>query len=338
MTYPKVKRSHIVSRTYLRNFAENDMIAMRLGSSGQARTIHIDDAAVRKAFYRRTRPDGTEIDDIEWSMSHLEGSVTPLLRGIESRWPLSNEDKATLAEFVALQILRSPRWREWHNNALRNEIADLRHTRGASMNLPRPATDAEIARFEAASGTATARLTKMLELLPKVASIAAGMHWSLVRFDAPLLVTSDHPVDVWPLERGEACAPEPTRMSAGLLPTLEVRLPLSPHLALLMTWVDDPDTVQPHRGRKHHAKSLNAFTVAQADKQWFHRPGVSPPLTTGGRLLALSPQFFHGYGVQVAWNSRLRAEVSRRIQPRIGSDLRDRAIDMVRITRSPVAG
>jgi len=33
--------------------------------------ISIRDAAVRKDFYKRTRPDGTVIYDVEWSLSTL---------------------------------------------------------------------------------------------------------------------------------------------------------------------------------------------------------------------------------------------------------------------------
>lgn len=163
----------------------------------------------------------------------------------------------------------------------------------------------------------TQRNVRMLSLVPKAATIFASMGWTLVSFDRPMLATSDHPVVVWPLEP-RARAPEPPRFRAGLLPTLEVRVPLSPHLALLMTWrpADEPNVVQ---GRAHHAKNINAFTVAQAERQWFHQPGTSPPLA-GGRLLAISPEIHSDYSHEDASQSPLRAEVSRRIQPRLGTD------------------
>lgn len=63
MTYPTVNRSHLVPRMYLRNFGENGRIAMHLTSGGEPRIVGIRDAAVEKAFYRRTRPDGSKIDD-----------------------------------------------------------------------------------------------------------------------------------------------------------------------------------------------------------------------------------------------------------------------------------
>jgi hypothetical protein len=41
--------------------------------------------------------------------------------------------------------------------------------------------------------------------------------------------------------------------------------------------------------------TLNAFTIAQADNQWFALPRTRQQ-TTNGALLALSLQIIHGYG------------------------------------------
>ena len=57
-----------------------------------------------------------------------------------------------------------------------------------------------------------------------------------------------------------------------------------------MTWCDEPDDDAPRiQCRREHAASLNAFTVAQADKQWFHHPDSKPPRASGN-LLPLAPQ------------------------------------------------
>jgi hypothetical protein len=59
--YPKVERAHVVPRCWLRQFAEDELIGMRLVGEAESKLILIDDAAIRKRFYRRTRPDGTSI-------------------------------------------------------------------------------------------------------------------------------------------------------------------------------------------------------------------------------------------------------------------------------------
>ncbi len=76
MRYPEVKRSqHVVPRGYLVNFAEEEMLVMHLVGAPKTELVSIDDAAVRRRFYRRTRRDGTAIDDVEWSLSQLENAT-----------------------------------------------------------------------------------------------------------------------------------------------------------------------------------------------------------------------------------------------------------------------
>lgn len=240
MTYPKVDRSHIVPQTYLRNFAINDQLAMRLVGESGSKTVNVRDAAVRRAFYRRQRPDGTDIDDIEWSLSHIESAVTTLLRGLHPAWPLDLEKKASLAEFVAVQILRGPRWQEWHSEFVPSAIAEQRADGlpGLDGVAEVVAGDNILSKFEKKIREPTYRYTRMLSLVPKVASILASMGWTLLTFRRPQLVTSDHPVVVWPL-RCSAAKPRHLGFAAGILETLEIRIPISPTLALLMTWREE---------------------------------------------------------------------------------------------------
>ena len=330
MAYPTVNRSHIVPRMYLRNFADGELIAMRLVGEASSKVISVGDAAVRKAFYRRTRPDGTPIDDIEWSMSHLEGAVAPILREITDRWPLGVEDKSIVAQFCALQQVRAPAWMKWHEQFLQKQLDELGEgVPEYDTVLADVMTERTVARMGENLGSDTQRMIRMLSLISKVSAIFGSMHWALVRFHRPLLATSDHPVVVWPLTDGAREPAEP-RLSDGVLPTLEVRLPVNPHLGLLMTWLDAEDPVEPIRGSREHAKNFNAFTIAQAEKQWFHLPGSKPPLVDG-RLAPLSTQLVPGYGAAVAHQSRRRAEISRRVQPRIGTGPEDNQIEIVTV-------
>ena len=334
MQYQKVERAHIVPRAYLRGFADDDeRIALRMVEGGDQVVTSINNAAVRKAFYRRTRPDGTPIDDIEWAMSRLESHVAPLLRELEDRWPLAYGDKAILAEFAALQLVRSPRWRAWHDQFVDKTVDEWRRGEGLPESAVE-ASDDELHRWiERAANQIrgdTQRHVKMLALLGKLASILGSMNWTLLRFERPLVATSDHPVHLWPIER-RASRPELGRLNAGILPTLEVRLPVSAHAALLMTCIPEPDPPAHVAGKRQHLRNLNAFTIAEAERQWFHCPRVSPP-TIDGILAPLSSQLYAGYDGRAAWQSPLRQEVSRRIQPRIGEELRPNdQIEIVRV-------
>ncbi len=112
MNYKPVRRSHVVSRGYLRGFARNEIISMHLvREPGSRRDVPVSKAGVLNDIYLRHRPDGTPIHDIEWSLEHIDRVVPSLLRQISDRWPLADQDKVMLAEFLGMQLVRGPRWR-----------------------------------------------------------------------------------------------------------------------------------------------------------------------------------------------------------------------------------
>jgi hypothetical protein len=131
--YARVDRSHVVPAGYLRNFSQDDQIEVRLATDTSKRTVtSVKNAGVQKGFYKRTRPDGSRIDDIEWSLSHIEAVATPVLREIESHWPPDLPTKAMLAEFFGMQLIRGHRWRRWHETFTREHVD--KHRRGAAPN------------------------------------------------------------------------------------------------------------------------------------------------------------------------------------------------------------
>lgn len=327
MAYPRVDRSHIVPRAYLANFAVEGMLEMRLKGDPSPRPVSVRDAAVRTGFYARTRPDGSRIDDIEWSLSQLENTATPVLRELRDRWPLSAQDKAILAQLFGYQLIRGPRWKDSYEALTRGFVAKQR-----DAEWPTDDVASEVERLDKYLLSSTTRHTRMLGMGYKVASSLGSMHWALVEFKTPLLATSDHPVVPWPIADASR-SPQPTPMNAGILETLEIRTPVSSWLAIVMTWIDDEDARQPIAGSRQHAANLNAFTVAQAETQWFYRPQSKPPVASG-RLLALSPQLLRGYGQQAAHTSRRRAATSRIIQKRIGSGLEDQDVEIVVVSRN----
>jgi hypothetical protein len=77
---------------------------------------------------------------------------------------------------------------------------------------------------------------------------------------------------------GKPRTPAPAAPTAwGLLNTIEIRLPLSPRHALLMTWSDKPDDVDAIvEGNKDHARRFNAFTIAAAGETGLTRAPGSP--------------------------------------------------------------
>ena len=62
---------------YQRNFAIGDRLTLHVDSKPSV-PARVQNTATRGPFYRRTRPDGSEIDDIEASLSYIEAAVSPV--------------------------------------------------------------------------------------------------------------------------------------------------------------------------------------------------------------------------------------------------------------------
>jgi hypothetical protein len=324
MKYQPVERAHVVPRTYLRNFADDEqMIGMRLVDQPEAETrISIEDAAVRKRFYRRTRPDGTPIDDVEHALGKIEQRAGPILRRIEESWPLSLDDKRVLGEFFALQVLRSPRWRttyEWRSRLFAEDYRKSgRFDREVAETGLTP--DEVVERTHELFDSDSFRLHRMLGMSSKASSIFGSMVWALVRFSRPMLATSDHPIFGWSLFEATS-RPQPTPEGLGLINLLEVRVPVSSRSAILMTWLDRAgDIAVPFEGGRQQARNLNAFTIAQAEKQWFHAPGANPSYGKRRAYRALSAELLPGYGVDAASHSLIRRTVSERVNSQLGEE------------------
>lgn len=119
--------SHVVPAGYLRAWADGKQIAMRRVGSTEATIIGVRDAGVRKDFYRRTRPStGESIYDVEWSLQQAEQAAIPLIREVGNRWPLVDEDKGKIGQFLALQHLRGTAFKAWHERHTARIAADLR--------------------------------------------------------------------------------------------------------------------------------------------------------------------------------------------------------------------
>jgi len=244
------------------------------------------------------------------SLSHVENAAGPVLRSLPDAWPLDRgerEGKRTLAELFAIQLLRGPRWIEWHDAFTRDHIAELR-AKGED--------EEELGLLKEHLLSKTQTFVKMIDMSRKALTVLASMKWTLLEFPRPWLATSDHPVVPWPVGVS-ARRPEATPHGIGLLETLEYRVPMSPRCAILMSWAAGPDTRA--TARKDDAASLNAFTVEEAAPQWFHLPGAAPPIASGA-LVPLSPMYVDGYTHAVARGSERRTRASEILQPKIGKD------------------
>lgn len=282
-SYSKVKQGHIVPKTYQRNFATDDYVAVHVPDRDECVRLHIENAGTRSRFYRRTRPDGTEIDDTEASLDVLESVTGPALKEIAGGAPLTVDRKGVLTQFVAMQMLRGPSFfAEHHANVDRSVPETLTVDHVTPRLIAETNGDMTLARERVVElfRDKTQAVLSMLRVSRKMASVLGSMRWQLLRFDDPVVAYSDQPVVVWPLGIEKFTA-APARPRFSPVEALEIRVPLSPHLILLMTWADDEDVLDPVAAATAHAADTNALVIAQADKQWMHQPGLEPPVTTG---------------------------------------------------------
>ena len=327
--YPNVKNAHVVPQTYLRSWAIDGKIGVVQVVEGDRLELDVKNVGTRRRFYRRQRPgDGSDIDDVEDTLAQIESNASPLVRSLDEIWPPVDDDKLKLAALFAFQHLRTPRWKDEYVVRTGGFLEEY------DRENPTDLTPEELAEHNAQLTSSSHRLIQMLSTGTTATAVFASMHWTLVEFQRPWLATSDHPVVLWPgVESRSPIAAAITQI--GILECIEIRLPLSPTRALLMTWSDrfDDEPVRV-RGTRDHARSLNAFTVASAERQWFHLPGTTTPIGSGN-LRPLALELIPNYTPLAAATSRRRAATSVQANRKVGRDLSDREITVIKMTRAP---
>jgi hypothetical protein len=334
MEFDPVPHSHVVPVGYLRAWAQGRQIAMRRVGESVSALIGVRDAAVRTNFYRRTRPHtGEVIYDIEWSLREAESAGLPALRRMPETWPLTLEDKGKVGQLLALQYLRGPAFKAWHERHVAEQVATLRADpkRYARQDIEMSAEEA-VERVAARLMSDTYRVTRMLKLARSVGIVFSSMHWTLVHFDASRLATSDHPMIVWPTRR-EPSVPRANDSQAGVLETLEAFAPIGPAHVLLMTWRFDEDTaVVP--GARCELATANAYVIANAETQWFHIPGVDPWVAKG-KCHPLSHALVRSYDAAEATRSPRRQQAVALANQELAAPLRNAPVSIVDVSRKP---
>ena len=274
---------HTVPQMYFEGFADGlTMTAVNVRTS-KVHGISIKDATTQRYFYSPSRTEDPNV--FEDTLSPLEGRAKGLLNIIDGgRWPLTPEDRATFAAYLALQFMRGPDHRRQLHQAMNavvrqladtdpDELARLMELRGAPDGLGFLTEGLE--ESQAIDG----HLIQMSTGLAEVAYLFVIRRWRLVRFDEPALITSDAPV-----------TPMPDPMSAddsplGLENAYALLFPLNRRLGLQM-FRPRPEHFRPGvleeviggvhdasiPGRLHHQGEFNLRTVMNASERVFHHP------------------------------------------------------------------
>jgi hypothetical protein len=303
---PNVEEGHIVPRTYQRAWEiEGRRVAVHSIETEGCALKTTRRVATRGPFYRRWRPGGDQIDDVEKSLNYIETKATRPLRALIEGQPLDAERKGIVAQFFAAQIFRGPAFFRQREETLRPALEGLGPEQLQPRALAVAGGDVALVREQAIAAylDPTQQFVTMLTYAVKVASVLGLMRWQLLRFEEPLLAYSDHPVVLWPLGVPESVPFE--QQGLGALQTLEIRVPIAPDVAILMNWLDRSDQVDLQLPAPAAAE-LNAFTVGQADSEWMHMPGSEPPVAEG-MLKPLSRLIDPGYGRETVIGSARHA-------------------------------
>lgn len=270
MSVADYDHSHIVPAGYLSGWAGDDGL-LAVGWAAPSRPhkrLAPSVVGVRRGFYREPLADGSYVNRLDPAMSRLEGDAVSLIREIDQRWPLRRGDRATIGEFVALQFMRTPAWREWYANAV-----DEASPRVRAENPERPDDVHAAALAEMRSDAA--RHDRLVENLASIGTAFVNTRWTLLRCGRPRLATSDHPVIPVP-QTVAGVTPLSPIPPGGIMATTEFRFALSPRHLLVMTWLDDHSPERIVKMTIDQVRNHNATVIEHADEQWFYHPDAHP--------------------------------------------------------------
>lgn len=221
--------------------------------------------SVEKDLYAIETPEGRD-QVIERELagaidSAFSVAIEALLRGE----PASHLD---LAAAIGFQLMRGPEVKA-HLGSIKTEIARAKE-KFSKLFAGEEVDEAALENI-VESAEQNEWVAALVSSILDVAEVFTRMRWHLIYFAEPLLVTSDSPISYW---RRDAL--NNGMVGMGLESVDEVRLPLAPTLALVMTWEEGP--TRRFRGDVAMAREFNIGTVQFAQQQRvFVVPEPPPP-------------------------------------------------------------
>lgn len=246
----KLRRNHFVPDFQLKGFADRQgMIWVYDRKTKQYRHQSTKDTALIKNYYRIEKK-GKYSMEIEQLLSQIEGLASAVFKKFEIGEQISDEEKANVAMFVALQHTRVPTYEKVSNEMQEKMITKLYKLQFNSVD----ATREELRKLEKITGEKVSddnaqeifdiiqndklkvgiprqnTIRSMLQLASHIAIYLVQMDWMLIR--APkntAFITTDNPFIILPPEK-----PVPFWGVGIITPGAKKGLPISPNLCLFM--------------------------------------------------------------------------------------------------------
>jgi len=279
------RRNHVVPRGYLRGFADDDGMLRREGTVNLVPVAH---AAVVKNAYVVTLKDGTVTDAVERSLSTLETKVLPMLRELPDHWPLARPDRVQVAEYLAVQMSRTPDSLRRHGRLVAKAVHGTPH--------------------EADAGLDSLRMRAMYAIKDHTMTLLTAMQWTLVEFKAAQLSTSDHPVAIFPLNQAELS----NDLGALTDNVGEVWFPVSSRRLLVLAWRDQGGHSRREAWDAARRRSRQLCNPQPGRGRLYWHPSLEhPPLPSSGQPRSIGELMFAEYGPKRIHASRHRAFAHR---------------------------
>lgn len=284
------KHQHTVTRTLLRGFCDSRGMVTMWRRNGLVRDVHINDAAVRKSFYRFHDDTGQSSDAVEdWLDKRVENPVGPVLKRIREGGQLSPADRPALSRFVVAGLLRTAtvaaymRQIDEHigpillaSNALARQGMDPSLMNSRDLQAVREAAERVWGRLT--RDDPKSRLRTIARKFDELVLEVTDWTWTVEVAAEDRLIVSDAPVGTF--------QSDPVGWH-GLLPAgSPLMVPISPRHLLIA----EKNPVAPQQTATldpQLADLVNRRIAREADDAIFSRPGVSWP--TGLVLARRSP-------------------------------------------------
>lgn len=304
-------RNHLQARSYLSGWVAAGALLAHPVGGGLPEPKKAESVGYRRRFWSE---NPAVRRDYELACSRLEGHIPRLLSGLErGQLPREGEGRATLAEFIALHVLRTEAFREWHTAEVEHSIAKAE----ADPNYDGPLEEVAEKLREPDEWLETFENT-----LASLGSAIGSMHLTFLKFEEPLLITGDHPVAAVPLMRPGQFSPFRGFPPGGCINTMEFRMPLTPSFAVIASWADRREARITVEAGEAEAVNLNLATIGLARRHWFSTPRRLPalpdPLVLEQRhSTPLTTTLIPGYGYDAIVRSDRRKRTFETIERKI---------------------